>query len=239
VILFFAFAGAETPLAASGEVHDPVRTVPKGLLVGLAGILSLYVGLQTVAQGTLGAELANNTEAPLAAAATIVFGDWGAKLLLVGGVISMYAMVSGDMLNTPRVIFAAARDRNLPHFLAKVHPTYKTPYRSIICFAVLVGGIALSGTFKPLAVVASGSILVVYAGVSLAVMYLRRRDGMPPAGSFRLPFGATIPLLSLAFVGWLLSNLTSEEASGLAALTAAAAVVYGVRVAIVGRNRNG
>lgn len=127
IILFFAFAGAESGLSASGEIKNPAKTVPLGLLVGLTGILVLYVGLQTVAQGVLGAELANNTEAPLAAVAAEVFGEWGAKMLLVGGVISIYSTVSGDMLSAPRVVFASARDNNLPRFLATVHPQYKTP----------------------------------------------------------------------------------------------------------------
>ena len=230
VILFFAFGGAETPLNASGEIVNPRKTVPMGLLVGLTGILAIYVGLQTVAQGALGPELANNTEAPLAAAATVVLGEWGATMLLIGGAFSIYSTVSGDLLNTPRVIFASARDGNLPGFLAEVHPTYRTPYRAIIFFAALILAFALSGTFKPLAVVASGSILLVYVGVCLAVMRVRVRDGLPDEGNFRLPFGATIPLLSLVFIGWLLSSLTVEEALGLAGLVAAAALAYGIRV---------
>lgn len=234
VILFFAFGGAETPLNASGEIINPRKTVPMGLLVGLTGILATYVGLQTVAQGALGPELANNTEAPLAAAATVVLGEWGATMLLIGGAFSIYSTISGDLLNTPRVIFASARDGNLPRFLAKVHPTYRTPYRAIIFFAVLILTFALTGTFKPLAVVASGSILLVYIGVCLAVMRVRVRDGLPDEGNFRLPFGPTIPLLSLGFIGWLLSSLTAEEALGLAGLVGVAVVAYGIRV-VAGR----
>jgi APA family basic amino acid/polyamine antiporter len=233
IVLFFAFAGAESGLSASGEIKNPSRTVPLGLLLGLTGILALYVGLQTVAQGVLGAELANNTEAPLAAVATQVFGEWGAKMLLVGGVISIYATVSGDMLSAPRVVFASARDNNLPRFLSAVHPRYKTPHMAVIFFAVVVCGFALSGTFKPLAVLASGSILVVYAGVSLAVLRLRHRDGNPGEGEFKLPFGPTIPILSFAAVSWLLFQLTNEEAIGLGALAGASAVIYGLR--FVGR----
>jgi amino acid transporter len=229
VILFFAFAGAETGLSASGEIRNPTRTVPLGLLVGLTGILAIYVGLQTVAQGVLGTELANNTEAPLAAAAKVVFGDWGSKMLLVGGVISIYSTVSGDLLCTPRVIFAAARDNNLPRFLAKVHPKYRTPHVSIIAFCTMICAFALSGTFKPLAVVASGSILTVYAGVCLAVLQVRKRDGMPAAGQFRLPFGPLIPILACLVVGWLLLQLTAEEATSLALLVGAAAGFYGIR----------
>ncbi len=230
VVLFFAFAGAESGLSVSGEIKNPSKTVPMGLLVGLTGILALYVGLQTVAQGVLGAELANNTEAPLAAVATAVFGEWGAKMLLVAGVISIYSTVSGDMLSAPRVVFASARDNNLPKFLATVHPKYKTPYVSVIFFAAVVCAFALSGTFKPLAVLASGSLLVIYGGVSLAVIRLRYRDGEPGAGQFKLPFGATIPVLSCLVVGWLLSQLTAEEATGLAALIGASVLVYAIRI---------
>ena len=79
ILLFYAFNGAESALSVSGEIKNPAKTVPLGLLLGLAGILLLYVGLQTVAQGVLGPELANNTEAPLVAVATEVFGDYSAR----------------------------------------------------------------------------------------------------------------------------------------------------------------
>jgi amino acid transporter len=230
IVLFFAFAGAESGLSASGEIKNPSKTVPMGLLVGLTGILALYVGLQTVAQGVLGPELANNVEAPLAAVATEVFGEWGAKMLLVGGVISIYSTVSGDMLSAPRVVFASARDNNLPKFLATVHPKYKTPYVSVIFFAAVVCTFALSGTFKPLAVLASGSILVIDGGVSLAVLRLRHRDGEPSAGQFKLPFGSAVPVLSCLVVGWLLWQLTAGEAIGLAAMVGISALVYAIRI---------
>ena len=97
------------------------------------------------------------------------------------------------MLAAPRVVFASARDGNLPGILARVHPRYKTPYVSIIFFAAVICALAFSGTFKPLAVVASGSILLVYLGVSLAVLRLRQRDGPPPGGAFTIPGGPPFP----------------------------------------------
>jgi APA family basic amino acid/polyamine antiporter len=158
-----------------------------------------------------------------------VLGDWGARLLLVGGVISIFATLSGDMLGAPRVLFASARDNNLPRFLATVHPKYKTPYVSVIFFAAVVCALALSATFKPLAVLASGSILVIYLGVSLAVLRLRHRDGEPDADQFKLPFGPAVPALSCVVVVWLLWQLTAGEAAGLAALIGASVLVYGIR----------
>jgi amino acid transporter len=234
-MLFFAFSGAECALNASGEINNPSKTVPMGLLIGIGGLLALYVGLQTVAQGVLGPELANSTDAPLAAVAVEVFGGWGGKMLLAGVVISIYGALSGDMLGTPRVIFASSLDGNLPRFLSKVHPQYKTPHVAVMFFAIVVCAFALSGTFRYLAVFATGSLLLIYLGVSLAVLRVRQRDGLPRAGEFRLPFGPLIPSLSCLIVGWLLLQVPAEEAISIAALIGASVVVYAIRA--MGRAR--
>lgn len=234
ILLFFAFTGAEAALNASGEIKNPAKTVPLGLLCGVGGLLVLYIGLQTVAQGVLGPELANNTEAPLAAVAVEVFGGWGGKMLLVGVVISIYGTLSGEMLGAPRVVFAASMDGNLPKVLSKVHPEHKTPYVAVIFFAIVVCGFALSGTFKYLAVFATGSLLLIYLGVSLAVLRLRQRDGLPAAGEFRLPFGPLIPLSSCLIVGWLLLQVPTGEALSIAGLIGASVVVYAVRAMVRG-----
>ncbi len=229
ILLFYAFSGAECALSVSGEIKNPAKTVPLGLLFGMTALLLLYIGLQTVAQGVLGAELAQNTEAPLVAVATEVFGEWGGKMLLAGVVISIYGALSGDMLGGPRVIFASSLDNNLPAFLSRVHPKYKTPHVSIIFFAVIVCAFALTGTFKYLAVFATGSLLLIDLGVSLAVIRLRQRDGLPKAGQFRLPFGPLIPLLSCTIVGWMLMQVPSDEALSVTALIVAAIAVYAIR----------
>lgn len=231
ILLFYAFSGAECALSVSGEIKNPAKTVPLGLLFGMTALLLLYIGLQTVAQGVLGAELAQNTEAPLVAVATEVFGEWGGKMLLAGVVISIYGALSGDMLGGPRVIFASSLDNNLPAFLSRVHPKYKTPHVAIIFFAVIVCAFALTGTFKYLAVFATGSLLLIDLGVSLAVIRLRQRDGLPKAGQFKLPFGPLIPLLSCTIVGWMLMQVPSDEALSVTALIVAAIAVYAIRAA--------
>jgi amino acid transporter len=229
IMLFFAFSGAECALNASGEIKNPSKTVPMGLLIGISGLLVLYVGLQTVAQGVLGPELANQTEAPLVAVGVEVFGGWGGTMLMAGLVISIYGAISGDMLGGPRVIFATSLDGNLPRFLSKVHPKYKTPHLAVVFFAIVVCAFALSGTFRYLAVFATGSLLLIDLGVSLAVLRLRQRDGLPKAGEFRLPFGPLIPLLSCLIVGWLLLQVPAEEAISIAGLIGASVVVCAIR----------
>lgn len=233
IVLFFAFSGAECALSASGEIRRPSRTVPLGLAFGVGGLLVLYVGLQTVAQGVLGPELATQTQAPLSAVATAVFGEWGGTLLLAGLVISIYGAVSGDILGVPRVIFASSQDGSLPRVLSRVHPEYKTPYVAVIFFAIVVCALALTGTFRYLAVFATGSLLLIDLGVILAVPVLRRRDGLPASGEFRLPFGLLIPWLAALVIGWLLFQLPPAEALSIAALVAVATAFWVIRMWMV------
>ena len=150
-------------------------------------------------------------------------------MLIAGVVISIYSNLSGDMLGGPRVVFASSLDNNLPRFLGKVHPKYKTPHIAIIFFAVVIGVFALSGTFKYLAIVATGSLLLVDLGVILAVLRLRQRDGLPKDGEFRLPFGPVIPLLSCAIVCWLLLQMPLNEAATIVTLVGTCAVIYAIR----------
>lgn len=233
LILIFAFSGAETALNASGEVKNPSRNVPLGLLLGMGTIFVLYVGLQTVAQGVLGEGLTANKDAPLAAAAEVVFGEWGLTMLLVGAAVSIFGTLSGDILSTPRVIFAAARDGNLPSALGKVHPTYKTPHRAIILYAAAICIIALSGTFQYLAVLASGSILLVYLGVSAAVLKVRMRDGPPIKGQFSMPGAKVVPYLSSAVIIWMLVQLSFWQWIGLLAMLAGIVILYVVQKVIL------
>jgi amino acid transporter len=107
-----------------------------------------------------------------------------------------------------------------------VHAKYKTPYVAVIFFAVVVCVFALSGTFRYLAVFATGSLLLIDLGVSLAVIRLRQRDGLPGTGKFRLPFGPLIPPLSCLIVGWLLLQVPAREAFSIAGLIGASVVVY-------------
>ena len=84
---------------------------------------------------------------------------------------------------------------------------------------------------------ATGSLLLVDLGVSLAVLRSRQRDGMPNDGEFRLPFGPVIPLLSCAIIGWLLLQMPLGEAATVAALVGVRVAIYATRSVFRGASK--
>jgi len=226
LVLVFAFMGGEGALTPSGEVKDPARTVPRAVLVALLVVTALYASVQLAAQGVLGPDLATNPAAPLAAAAERVLGPGGRVLMLVGAAVSTFGYVSGDMLASPRLLFAFGRDGFLPGRLAAVHARYRTPYAAIAVHAAVACGFALTGSFRSLAVLSVVSTLLVYLACALAVLQLRRRHVQLGEHPFLVPGGPAVPVLACALVLWLLSNAARAELLANAAVIALAALAY-------------
>jgi amino acid transporter len=224
-VLIFAFLGVETALVPSGEVRDSSRTVPRAIFIAMAGVTLLYLAVQVVTQGILGPALVGQ-KTPLAEAASVARGAPGRTLILVGSTVSMFGYVSGMTLAVPRMLFAFGRDGFLPAPLATVHATFRTPYVAIVIQTLVVIGLAVSGSFEKLAIIANGSILLVYAACCLAVIELRRRKVQEGGTPFRVPFAAAIPVLAVVVIAWLLTSLTSDEWKALLVVVAVAIVVY-------------
>jgi basic amino acid/polyamine antiporter, APA family len=225
LVLFFAFAGMESALTPSGEIRDPARTVPRGMLGGAAALILLYMALQLTAQGTLGAQLPRETDAPLAAVAEHLLGPAGRALIVAGTALAIFGALSADTIGTPRAFFAAAESGMLPASLAIVHSRWRTPWVAVIVFAVLTWLLAITGGFRSLAVLSSLALLLVYLGVCLAA--LRLRYARPPApGSYRAPGGPIVPVLASATVLWLLAHSTRAEAGAMTLLLAATTLYY-------------
>jgi amino acid transporter len=225
VLLVFAFLGVESALVPSGEVRDPARTVPRAIFVAMGTVALLYVIVQVVAQGVLGAALAGNPT-PLAAAAGVALGPWGRTLILVGSSVSMFGYVSGMTLAVPRMLFAFARDGFLPARLAAVHERWRTPQLAIAVQTAIVIYLALFGDFEVLALAANITILLVYAACCVAASELRRRDVRAGGVPFRVPGGRVVPWLALAVIVWMLWSVEPREWLAAALVLAAAAVLY-------------
>ncbi|MBA3893189.1 MAG: APC family permease [Gemmatimonadales bacterium] len=227
VILLFAFIGIESALTPSGEVRDPAKTVPRAVFSALVIVTLVYMALQFVAQGVLGPALATNTAAPLAATARSILGEGGQTLILVGTAISTFGYVAGDMLASPRGIYALGRDRLLPPVIGLVNDRFKTPHVAILVHAVLCAVFAVSGSFEALLVLAALATLIVYLICCAATIRLQRMnvrdEGTVP---FRMPGGPVVPVVAIVVVVWLMASSTRQEFVAMGAMLVVETVLY-------------
>jgi APA family basic amino acid/polyamine antiporter len=229
IVLIFAFVGLEIALVPSGEVREPTRTVPRALFSALAITTTLYLLIQMVAQGLLGPSISTYAAAPLAEAAGRVLGSGGRLLVLAGAAISMFGYVSGDMLGSPRALFAFARDGVLPEAVARIHPRFHTPYIAIMLYAGIVATVAASSSFTQLAILANVAALTLYL-MCVAGSYELQRRGVRAGGTpFAVPAGPMIPALAAGVIVWMLSHATRREFAVEGLVLTAASVIYLIR----------
>ena len=224
ILALFAFTGMETSLCASGEVRQPTRTIPRALAIAMLSVTLLYVAIQVIAQGILGPALAQST-VPLADAMARI-NPALRVLLLAGAALSMLGWLGSDILGTPRVLFAFARDGLMPRALGRVHPRSHAPHVAIACYATLAIVLALSGTFVELAVLSTLLVTVPYIAGCAAAWQLARR-GVTRAGTplnFRWLGAATI--VGIASMLGLIALASRAEILGLVAALIVSAAIY-------------
>ncbi len=225
LLLLFAYGGFENTPAAAGEYRDPRRNVPFALLSMILTVTLLYGAVQWVALGTLPG-LARSSS-PLADAARGFAGPIGAWLLTAGAVLSIAGTAGNTMLIGPRYLFALACDGYGPHWLARVHPQYRTPACAIIVQGVLALALALYGSFAQLASLSVIARVATYIGTAAAVPLLRRR--LAGRASVRLPLGPAIPVAAAVVAAALLASATAANLLAVIGALAAGGVVFAAR----------
>ena len=207
LLLIFAFGGFEASLVNSGEIVNPKKNLPFGLITAAAIIAGFYILIQVVSIGTLPG-LASSDK-PLADAATGFMGWYGGMFITLGAVVSILGTLNVQILSGSRLPYALSLEDQLPKVFSKVHPKFATPIVSIAFFASLVAIVAISWGFMSSLAVSVISRLVLYGMVSAALVKLRKQ-GME--GSFyKIPYGNFMALVGIGATLWLLSGSKAEE----------------------------
>jgi APA family basic amino acid/polyamine antiporter len=224
LLSLFTFMGMEGALLVSGEVREPNRTIPRGLLLALGAVTALYVLIQIVAQGILGGALAASAS-PLADAMAAISPALR-RLLLVGAALSMLGWLGTDILASPRILFAIARDGHLPALLGRLNPRTHTPNAAILIYTCAGALLAITGTFAELAVLSALTSTVLYVYICLAARRLQQRGTAlagPPLDFRWLKAAAVIGVGSMIV---LIALAAPIEILGLALLVGLSTVFY-------------
>ncbi len=214
LLLMFAYGGFEAALFPLGEAKSPRQDAPRALFGILGLTMVLYTAVQWIVLRQVGSAA---VERPLAEAARQLVGPAGATVMVLAAVISVLGYLAGAMVNVPRLTWAMARRGELPMALGAIHHRHRTPWVSILLFALLVTGLAVSGSFLQNLTLSAVSRLLTYGMVSVALLVFRQREGAGramgavSAAALRLPAGRLIAVAAILVALTLATRMTRRE----------------------------
>jgi APA family basic amino acid/polyamine antiporter len=208
VAILWAYDGYSAAALLAGEVRTPQRTLPLGLLLGLALIAVAYVGTNIAYFHVLGFAGVATSEAVAAQTLGAAIGPRAAQVIAVLVMCSTLGTVAAQCLGQSRYYLAPAVDGLLPRRLARIWPSTKTPGTAVLALTTFAMLFVLFGDYSALI----GAVaLVNYPLCALALsgtMVLRRRLG-PPSG-FSMPL---YPLPLFIFISGIFAMVVASVAA--------------------------
>jgi APA family basic amino acid/polyamine antiporter len=199
VPVIFAYGGWQTATFIAGEIKEPRKNLPRGLLLGVTGVVLLYLAANVVYILVLGTEGLAASSAPASDVMRRALGDVGARVIACGIAISTAGFLSQSMLTAPRVYFAMATDGLFFQSVGMVHPKTRAPVVAIALQGVLATVIALLGTYDRILNYVV-SIDVIFFGLTACCIFVfRKREA---AAVTRVPGHPVTTILFIA-VCWL------------------------------------
>lgn len=191
--IIFAYKGFQSIALLGGEVRDPQRTLPLGLLGGTIIVAVAYLLLNAAFLRVLGFEGVRASPAVAADAMRGVLGDGGARFVALLVLVATFGTVSAQMLGFPRLAFAMAEERLFFSRFSALS-RWQTPWQAILLVGGMSAALVLSGSYASLIRLAVLAIYPLTAVTLCGAVVLRRRDGAP---SWSMPF---YPLPLVIFV---------------------------------------
>jgi APA family basic amino acid/polyamine antiporter len=210
VPVLFAYGGWQTANFVAEEVREPRRNLPRALILGVSGVVILYLAVNYVCVRVLGPEGLAATTTPASAVMEAALGRQGARWIAVGIAISTFGFLSQAILTAPRVYFAMARDGLFFRAVGRIDPRRRVPTAAILLQAAMAIVIALSGRYDQILsyVVAMDFLFFGLTATCLFVFRRRERLGGPAPGSgdspqSRMP-GHPVTTAVFAGASWLI-----------------------------------
>jgi APA family basic amino acid/polyamine antiporter len=208
-IVFFAYIGFDAISTAGEETINPQRNLPIGILGGLAICTVIYILVGAVLTGMVPYQELGKAADPLAYALNATGLLSISRIVALGAVFSMAAVLLVFQYGQPRIFFAMARDGLLPKWAARVDAKTKIPYATTLVTGVFVAVWSLIGDAGETYDLTNIGTLFAFTLVCIGVIALRRIDPDRPR-PFRVPFVGLVGVLGAALCVFTMAGLPVE-----------------------------
>ena len=175
VPVLFAYGGWQTASFVAGEIREPRKNLPRGLIIGVTGVVLLYLAVNFVCLRVLGTEGLAATTTPASDVMRLALGETGARAIAAGIAISTLGFLSQGMLTAPRVYFAMAEDGLFFKEVGRLHPKTHVPVVAIALQGVLAIVIALSGRYEQILNYVVSVDFIFFGLTAMCIFLFRRR----------------------------------------------------------------
>jgi len=200
VLIFWAYIGFELVTVPADEIIDAKKTIPLAIGVGMTVITLFYVITNFVVLGAVPWMELSKATSPLSLAGFAIIGTLGAIILTVGALFSISGSDEAGILCSARIPYAMAGDGLFPHFFAKVHLKYNTPYIALLIQSTITLIAAIFGTISQLIILSVFTMLFCYLVTCISLFPLRKNIG----GGIKLP--RVIPVLGIIITIYIMSQ---------------------------------
>lgn len=176
---FWAYDGWNNVTFISGEVKNPKRNIPLGLMFGTLIVIVLYVIINLAYLYVMPIKEIANSPLVAATAAEKIFGMYGGSIISIAVIVSTFGALNGSLMASARVPFAMAHEKMFFKWLGKVHPRYATPHTSLVVQGVFSSVLVLSGSFDTITDYVIFATWFFYMLTAFGVIVLRKK--MPDA----------------------------------------------------------
>jgi len=174
-----SFIGIESISQAAEETRKPYRWIPRATKLSILAVLVFAIGLSSVAMGMVPwTRLAESQTDPMAvlARAIPVVGGFIAPIVAFTGFAICYVSSNTGVIGVSRVVFSMGKFNLMPRWFYRVHPRYRTPYRTILIFGFIGAALSILGELHFVADLYNFGALLSYILVNLSLIILRNTD---------------------------------------------------------------
>jgi len=212
LVIFFAYIGFEGVVNISEETKNPVKTIPKALILSIVISTILYILVSISALSVMGWQQLSQSKAPFSDIANVAAPNLNLSLLMA--VIALFATsntVLIELIITSRIFYGIAKDGSLPKSLSKINSKRKTPHIAIFVTMILTMLAISIGNIKTVAILTDIGIFLVYFAINISLIWLRFKEPKIER-PFKSPINiGKLPVLALIGVIFSLAMLIHVE----------------------------